>query len=251
LAQIFLGGIPALIIALIALGAWIVRRTMAPLVAVAEAAQRISPAVPGERLRLEQVPSKVLPVVVAANAALDRLQGAFEMQQRFIANAAHELRTPIATFRAAVERLPESPGKAALVGDVERLTRLTSQLLDLARAERVGDLQPVDVVPVARHVAVELAPMAAAKGVAIGSEPPASLIVNGIAEHLHAILRNLIENAISHAPQGTEVRILADGAKLMVEDHGRAFQQQCGWPFLSVSRAARGPMPKAAASACP
>jgi signal transduction histidine kinase len=212
--------IPVLIGALIFFGTWIVRRTMDPLRTVAEAAARISPADLSARLPTADIPSEVRPVVEATNGALDRLEQAYLLQRRFIANAAHELRTPVATFRAAVERLPDSNGKAALLGDVERLSRLTGQLLDLARAERTGEIRQLDVVPVAKDVALQLAPLAASKNVSIASDLPEKLIINGVAEHLHAILRNLLENAISHAPPGSEIRILADGAAIVVEDHG-------------------------------
>jgi signal transduction histidine kinase len=213
-------GIPLLIGAMIFFGAWIVRRSTAPLRSVADAAARITPADLSARLPAENVPSEIRPVVEATNGALDRLEQAYLLQQRFIANAAHELRTPVATFRAAVERLPDSAGKAALVGDVERLSRLTGQLLDLARAERTGDIRPIDVVPLARDVALQLAPLAAVKEVVIASDLPPTHIVRGMSEHLHAILRNLIENAISHAPAGTEVRVHVERGAIVVEDQG-------------------------------
>lgn len=111
-------------------------------------------------------------------------------------------------------------GKAALIDDVERLARLTGQLLDLARAERAVDPDPVDAAVVVSEVALELAPAAAAKGVVIASDMPERLMLFGGVEPLHAVLRNLIENAIAHAPAGSEVRILAQGQAILVEDHG-------------------------------
>jgi two-component system, OmpR family, sensor histidine kinase TctE len=219
-------GIPVLIGALIVFGTWIVRRSMDPLRAVAEVAAQISPADLSMRLPAAEIPSEVRPVVEATNGALDRLEQAYLLQQRFIANAAHELRTPVATFRAAVERLPASEGKAALMGDVERLSRLTGQLLDLARAERTGDIRQFDAVPVATDIALELAPLAAAKNVSIASELPSNFVITGVVEHLHAILRNLIENAISHAPPGSEVKIKTDDAAIFVEDQGAGVPEE-------------------------
>jgi signal transduction histidine kinase len=213
-------GIPLFIAAIIAFGAWIVRRAMAPLNLVAEAAQAIGPARPDARLPTEGVPSEVRPVVEATNAALDRLQDAYDLQKRFIANAAHELRTPIATFRAAVERLPDGEGKAALLGDVTRLGRLTGQLLDLARSERPGQLSDIDAVPIIKDVAIQLAPLAASKGITIAIDLQNSHILYAATEPLHVIMRNLIDNALSHAPGGSEVRIGNRDAALTVEDWG-------------------------------
>jgi signal transduction histidine kinase len=163
-------GIPVFIGAVIMFGTWIVRRTMAPLRTVAEAAAGISPKNPAVRLPTTNVPSEVIPVVVATNAALARLQEAYVQQQRFIANAAHELRTPVAVFRAGLERLPPSSERIALLADVERLARLTAQLLDLARAERAGDEGTSDAVAVTRDVAAQLAPLAAGRGVTLAIE---------------------------------------------------------------------------------
>jgi signal transduction histidine kinase len=213
-------GIPVLIGLIILSGGFIVRRAMAPLRAVAEAAQTIGPAVPEARLPRAGVPSEILPVVDATNAALERLQHAYQLQQRFIANAAHELRTPIATFRAALDRLPDSDGKAGLIGDVERLSRLTAQLLDLARAERADTGEVTDAADVAHGIALDLAPVAAARGVVIDVALADALVARGSREHIHAIIRNLMENAINHAPAGSAVHVVQEGHSLAIEDAG-------------------------------
>lgn len=215
-------GIPVFIGAVIMFGTWIVRRTMAPLRTVAEAAAGISPKNPAVRLPTTNVPSEVIPVVVATNAALARLQEAYVQQQRFIANAAHELRTPVAVFRAGLERLPPSSERIALLADVERLARRTAQLLDLARAERAGDEGTSDAVAVTRDVAAQLAPLAAGRGVTLAIEGDAVMPVRGGAEHVTPILRNLVENAIHHAPEGSEVVIgfSANSRLISVADAG-------------------------------
>lgn len=215
-------GIPLFISAIIVTGAWIVRRTVAPLHAVADAARRISPTDFAARLPVQGVPTEMRPVVDATNDALDRLQQAYAQQQRFIANAAHELRTPVAVFRAGVERLAPSPDRDALLGDVERLTRLTAQLLDLARAERPCSEAQTDAAAVAREEAARLGPLAAARQVALAFEGDETMLVRGHREHLTPILRNLIENAINHAPAASEVVIGCDAhaGRITVTDAG-------------------------------
>ena len=221
-------GIPLLIIGLIVAGWWIVRRAMAPLRHVAEAARAIGPGQPEARLPTNNIPSEVIPLVDAANGALERLQHAYVLQQRFIANAAHELRTPVAVFRAAVERLPSGQERTHLLQDVDRMARLTGQLLDLARAECMQTSNAdADVSAVARDVVEQLAPLAASRKVGIALEFPETAIVGGSNEALNSIVRNLVENAVFHAPPGSEVRIAGvDNRTLLVEDHGPGVPQE-------------------------
>jgi signal transduction histidine kinase len=195
---------------------------MAPLRVAAEVARGIGPDCRHTRLPVEDLPSEVRPLVEATNSALDRLQDAWGVQQRFVAHAAHEMRTPVAVFRAAVERLPPTGERAALLDDVDRLARLIGQLLDLARVQQ-GDVDNdrIDAAGIARDVAIGLAPLAANRNVTIAVDLPARLMVSGSTAQLTPVLRNLIENAILHAPPASEVRVGIDGTgRLVVEDRG-------------------------------
>jgi signal transduction histidine kinase len=216
-------GVPIFIGLIILIGAWALRRALAPLRDASRAALAIGPDALDARIPTSGLPSEILPLVQSANEAFDRVEEAYRAQQRFTATAAHELRTPIAIARAAVERLPASPDQQAAVADMQRLSRLAAQLLELARVERpLGAKVHTDLVEEIRRVAAELAAsVLAARDVRIALDLPGRLMVRGDPERLYAIMRNLIENAGSHEPTGGEVEVtLSNDGTLEILDHG-------------------------------
>jgi two-component system phosphate regulon sensor histidine kinase PhoR len=148
----------------------------------------------------------------------------------FVANASHELRTPIAAIRAAAETLLAGAvdDRAAARGFVEivarhaeRLSRLTQDLLDLSRIESRQwrlDAAPVDVAAVAGQVVDLLAGTAREKGLAVRSEVPADAAVRADARALEQVLVNLVENAVKYTARGgVTIRAARDGAAWLVE----------------------------------
>jgi len=170
------------------------------------------------------VPAEILPLVSATNDAFDRLANEHDRQRRFMANAAHELRTPIAILNVRLDELPETPVKLRLRQDVKRLATLADQLLDLERlrhAEPRHD-QMVDLVALGRRVVAEMGPLAVDGGNSLEfrTELP-RLDVRGDEQALRSVLLNLISNALSHGGQGVDVelRVGADGV-IEVADSG-------------------------------
>lgn len=160
----------------------------------------------------------------AAESARRRAERSLEQQQRFAANAAHELRTPLAVLRARLDGLEPSPAAVALQGDVERMARLVEQLLAVARLEAglVEMSDGVDICAVARAAVARLFPLACAAGKSIELEAPDGPVpVRGNAFALEDALCNLIDNALRYTPADgvVEVSVCADGA-LEVRDHG-------------------------------
>lgn len=199
------------------------RSSLAPLIALFDQAERIGPQSPGIRLAEEPLFDEVLPLVRAVNLALDRLEAGFAMQRDFTADAAHELRTPLAILRANLDTLGDSAEIRRLKTDVDRMSRLVSQLLRVAQLEAVT-VQPqarVDLHAVAVEVASFLAPMAIAAGREIAVLGDGPNPVRGEFEPLVQAVRNLVENGLRHTPVGTAVEIdVREAAILSVRDAG-------------------------------
>jgi len=194
----------------------IFRRALTPLTRASRQAQRIGPSQTDVRLPTHGMPSEVLILVQAVNQALDRLEGGYRAQREFTADAAHELRTPLAILRTRVDTHAETSLSSAVRNDVEHMGRVVNQLLDMAELD-TSVIEPTDEIDLQRlcaDVVEYIAPLALREGKEIAltnCEEP--VWVRGDREMLFRALRNLTENAISHSPHGSTVEIV-------VEPHG-------------------------------
>jgi signal transduction histidine kinase len=202
----------------------IVRRALVPVSRASSMARAIDPGRIDLRLPTRDVPKEVLPLVTAVNQALDRLEKGFRLQREFTADAAHELRTPLAVLRARVDTLEERGEVAALRADVETMSRIVNQLLEVAELEATSiDLaEPVDLREVCNDVVAMLGPLAIAHGKDIavsGCRTP--VLVRGNAIMLCQAVRNLAENALRHTPGGGTVEIeVTEAGTVNVLDEG-------------------------------
>lgn len=223
---------------LIALTAWLiwhgVERGLRPLAAlqagIASRSHRdLSP------LPVQNAPREVRTLVAAMNDLLARLAGAIAAQQRFIADAAHQLRTPIAGLRTQAEIALRQDDPAELrrtLAQIDtataRTAHLVNQLLSLARAEPGAArpaLQTLDLQALARDTTTEWVPRALARNIDLGFEDgAAATAVDGDAVLLRELLANLIDNAVRYTPAGGQVTVRVAGAGdtvcLSVEDTG-------------------------------
>jgi len=223
LARDLFWGIPLLIGGVLAVGVWALRRGLRPVREAAEAAARIGPDSTGQRLPEGEVPTELRPLVGAINRALNRLSHAIEQQRQFTADAAHQLRTPLAVLSAAVEELPEEE-RGHLRRDIDRMSRLVDQLLQVARLDGalVDTSQGVELTEVAREVVADLAPLALDRGCPLHLEPaPEETRIRGDRQAIARALINLVENALAHSPtdQTVAVTVHTDG-RLTVADRG-------------------------------
>jgi two-component system, OmpR family, sensor histidine kinase TctE len=169
------------------------------------------------------------------NALLGRLSVALEGQKRFVADAAHQLRTPLAAILLHAERAaraPDSPSEKdalrALHRSVERAARLSQQLLSLARTEPEAtvafELKPVDLVALARRVGEEWIPRALERDVDFGLlVPNERVLVSGDDRLLAEMLSNLIDNAFRYGNDGGHITVIVEGGpspRISVQDDG-------------------------------
>lgn len=226
---------------------FVVRRAMAGLGQAAGDAERIDIDRSGVRLSLDKVPAEVVPFVKAVNHALDRLDKGYEGHKRFLADAAHELRTPIAILTTRISSLPAGPERTRLLEDTTRLTILTGQLLDLQRLDqRDVPLAPVDLVGIAERIVLDLAPLAFAAGYEMTFEPEVEhVIVSGDETALDRALANLVQNAIDHGGRrGTIMVRVARAGWIDVCDEGDGIplveSEQVFQPFYRLKQGGRG-----------
>lgn len=177
---------------------------------------------------VSDLPAELQTVGETLNDLLARLDAAFEAERSFAANAAHELRTPLAGAIAQIQRLKQETQEAPVIAravaieeTLKRLTRLSERLLQLARAEG-GKLrvdQPGDLRPVARLLVDDLGRNAA--GRLVLSLPEGPVLSRLDPDAFGIVLRNLIENALRHGTPGAPVQvILTEAAELTVANPG-------------------------------
>jgi two-component system sensor histidine kinase QseC len=203
--------------------------------------QRLGQEVAGRRaddfgvLAAQDVPGEVVPLVRSLNALFERLGRLVENERRFTADAAHELRTPLAALKTQAQVARGAADDAArrhalenVVAGCDRATRLVEQLLTLARLEPDHPGRPAEALELgslARQVLAELAPAALARNVEIELAAGDSVPIMGQPDLICVLLRNLVDNAVRYSPGGATVRVevarAADTARLTISDEGR------------------------------
>jgi len=222
-------GMPVLL-ALLTFGTWVmVGRTLRPVEAIRTEVADISAQALGRRVPVPGTDDEVGRLAETMNAMLERLESASRRQREFVADASHELQSPLASFRAQLEvalahpdgtRWPEVA--AELLADSDRMERIVADLLYLARegdvAPRPGST-PVDLDDI---VLDECRRVRGRPGVRLDTARVSAAPVRGRREELRRMVRNLLDNGVRHARSGVEVELSeADGtAVLVVHDDG-------------------------------
>jgi signal transduction histidine kinase len=217
-----LGTLSALIFALA--GAVAVRSVLKPIRIAEKAARRVGGRNLSARLPEEHMPAEIKPLVQAVNGVLHRLERSFHEQERFIANAAHELKTPLALIRARIEAgIDNDLDRVTLLQELDVMGRQVQQMLQMAEVAdtltmRRGVVQPVEV---AREVLDHLAFKAERRDIGLHLlEPVDDLRVEADAGALFVLIKNLVENAIDFSPPGSDVKVQVDTNGMSVADQG-------------------------------
>ncbi len=185
-------------------------------------------------MAIGEVPREISPLVQALNGLLARLAEALNSQRRFVADAAHELRTPMTALRLQLQLLQRSADEASrqnalaeLGAGIERSQHLVEQLLDVARSEPDAEPQrdeAVDLAALVRSVVGGASPLAEQRGIDLGAVAGPPAVVQGDAMALTVLLNNLVQNALRYTPAGGVVDVEAvvhDGhPALRVIDNG-------------------------------
>jgi two-component system sensor histidine kinase QseC len=218
---------------LLALAAWwAVRQGVAPMRALGRTlAQRQPQAL--QPIAVDGAPSEMTPMLEALNGLFQRIADLMASERRFTADAAHELRTPIAAIRtqaqvalASAETAERTHALQATVQGCDRATRLVAQLLTLSRLES-GNAQALgrlDLGGVVRQVVADVAALALDKDQTIELDADRPCSIDADATLLAVLVRNLVDNAIRYSPAGARVTVAIqgsnDGVRLTVDDSG-------------------------------
>ena len=169
-------------------------------------------------LSRDNMPEEVQPLLREMNLLLGRLDHAWQTQQHFVADAAHELRSPLAALRLQAQSLqraqaPEQREVAMqrLIGGIDRATRMVEQLLALARQEG-AQITPashceVDATAQCQRVLADMEPLARARDITLSAGQLDAVQLHGHADGFVSLVRNLVENAIRYTPEGGQVRL--------------------------------------------
>ncbi len=169
-----------------------------------------------EPLPLEKIPDEVSPLIVEMNGLLSRLGDALESQRKFVSDAAHELRTPLAALQLQIENVKQGGAKEEfesrvdeLRSGVERASRLVGQLLKMARFEAQNEIrrEELDLGEVLKSCLGDFIPIAERKGIDLGMESFSEVKVTANERDLRTLFDNLLDNAIRYTPTGGKVDV--------------------------------------------
>ena len=230
----------ALLAMLLAIDVWIVRRTLAPVRRASAAGANIDPRMPEVRIYTRDLPAEVLPLAQAFNDALERLLEAYRIERDFAADAAHELRTPIAILRLRAEEIPDGDNAGRIIMQIEQVERIVDRLLLLAEIEAIApEVERLDLGDLAESRLAAIAPLAIARRQSIELSRDEPEIVETAPLHAARAIDAVIENAVRHTPPGTRIVVRIEGASLHVADDGPGLGMDAQEVFQRFRRADR------------
>ena len=223
--------LPVLLLAM----AWAVRRALEPVHVLTGELQRRN----ADDLRpvpVTHAPQELQPMLAAMNGLFTRIESTLERERRFTADAAHELRTPLAVLRAQWDVLRRARdederrrAEVQLSAGLDRMDRLVTQMLALSRLESTDRLQralPLEWTPLVEQAFSDVLPLAERRRIELDCQWPAAatppMPLQGDADLMAVLLRNLLDNAVRYAPEGSTVQLRFGADRLTVENDGPA-----------------------------
>jgi two-component system, OmpR family, sensor kinase len=195
-----------------------------------------------------EIPKEISPLVTAINGLMDRLAEGLNTQRRFLADAAHELRSPVTALRLQLQllkrsedRISQAQAVAAIEAGIERSQQLIEKLLQLARSEPGGVFvqdEMVNLGALVRTVVTSLSIQAEHRNIDLGAFGDADIFVQATNEQVTLLLSNLVENALKYIPEGSVIdvkavvidgkptlQVIDDGPGIPVEERNRVFDR--------------------------
>jgi signal transduction histidine kinase len=222
-------GLP-IMVALLAFSTWLLLgRTLRPVEEIRSEVSEIGALALDRRIPVPPTEDEISRLAETMNAMLDRLEAASRRQREFVADASHELRSPLSAFRAQLEVALAHPADAdweataiALMADSDRMERIVGDLLYLARTDALPPEPSATLVDLDDIVLDEVNRMRAHARVQIDTAQVSAAPVRGSGEELRRLIRNLLDNAVRHAESSVRVELVTVGDEvvLAVEDDG-------------------------------
>lgn len=213
---------------------WVVSASLAPVERVRrQVASRQADEL--KQVSEDGLPAEIFPLVHELNLLFDRVRQAFEAQKNFIADAAHEMRSPLAALKLQVDGLRRATDESSrelamhrITAGIDRATRLVEQLLMLARQQAaptdMGMKRPVHLSKMLQSIVGDLWESANARQIDMGVIEADDSVIFGHQDALNILVRNLLDNAIKYTPVGgtvnAAVRLVDDHTELSIEDSG-------------------------------
>jgi two-component system sensor histidine kinase QseC len=193
-----------------------------------------------QRVDTTDTPREIEPLVTALNQLFERVEGSMEHERRFTADAAHELRTPLAALKIQAQVALQSRDEAQrthaleqVIHGVGRASRLVEQLLTLARIDHQtarGTFVEIALSPLAEETLATLEPLASARAITLQLQSETHTQIKGQADAIAVMLRNLTDNAIRYTPSGGTVELTIEGGdkgvQLSVADSGPGITEE-------------------------
>ena len=210
--------------------AWAIARSVTqPIRALQDSARRFADGDLTTTSLDHDAPPEIKGLHTAMNTMANRLDQLISAQRTFVSDASHQLRTPLTALRLRLEniesQLPDNADIAAATNEIERLSNLVNDILQLARAEQYPPTEPVEIGPIVAYRVETWAAVAADNDVLLELHaPPGPVFTNAVPGAVEQLLDNTIDNAVRAAPPGTKVEIHIEPGeatnRILVRDHG-------------------------------
>ena len=202
---------------------FIFRKAVSPILKASKEARNIKYDNLSFRLSEDNVHNELLPFIQSVNNGLSRLEKSAETQKFFIANAAHELRTPIAILKARISSLKDEKEIFLLNDDMRNINRLISQMLDVSRLD-IAESSPrheINLNDIVRKACEDIGALFITAGKELSLEEKVlNQTIFGNEDILFRAVLNLLENALKHTPEKSPVEIIIERNKVVVRDYG-------------------------------